>query len=282
MVPVLVDWITVTHRDWAQYDHLTPVVIGMVCGDDAIPFRHRTGARGYRGNSAFVGFYDSGMMLIEATGCMAQAVADRVAKIPGQESMSVARIDLQATVWVADADSIITTVVPSRRYRCTIVRELYTRGCTLYVGAPASDARLRIYNKTAESGNAPAEGGEWLRVELQLRNRYADRAYLSWRKRAQGGLLNEYVRKMLDERTYRIVRDAIEHGEEQMLDQDTENDWVMRRLYWLEHTVVPALKRLALHDEWVRREIGIAFSVIMGLDVGAGTPVSGPDVQEGN
>lgn len=266
MVTVMLDWITLTHRLWNQHDHLTPVIIGRVCGSNAVPSRHRTGALGWRAPQAFVGLYDSGMLIVEATSSMAQVVAERIADVIPHDGLSVARIDLQATIWVADADAIITTTVPNSRYKCTIMRELYGRGCTLYVGAPASDARLRVYNKTAESGIAPEGGGEWLRFELQLRNKYADRAWASWRNRAQGGLLCEYVRKMLDERCYRLVRDSVEYDDAPILDEETDDDWIERRLYWLRHTVVPALRRLALYDENMRKELGLAICAIMGVD----------------
>lgn len=263
MVPVLVDWITVSHRDWTKHEHMTPVLVPRLCGGNPTPSKHRAGARGWRGNRSFVGVFDNGMLLIEATGSAAQSAADTIDKLISSDGMSVARIDLQATFWVADADAIIRTIVPSRRYRCTQVMNVYERGCTLYVGSPSSDARLRIYNKSVESGQHPPEGGEWLRVEIQLRNKYADRAWISWRKRAQNGLLLEYVRKMLDERTYRLVRDAIEHGDEPIFDEDLEDDWLCRRLYWLEHTVVPALRKLALHDDYAREQVRLAFCDII-------------------
>lgn len=281
MVAVVIDWITITNKEWAQYEHLTPVVINRCLGGEVRPHRHRSGARGWSGDKSFVGQFDCGMLLVEATGSMAQLVADRVAGVIPEDGMSVARLDLQATIWTADADSVIATIVPSKRYRCTLMRDLYNRGCTLYVGAPASDARMRVYNKTAEAGLAPAQGGEWLRIELQLRNRYADRAWKSWIKRAQSGLFLEYVRKMLDERTYRMVRDAVEHGEEPMYDQETDDDWITRRIFWLRHTVIPALRRLALHDEHTRREVALALCDIMWVQQGEYIDASDSDVQRG-
>lgn len=268
MVSVLIDWITVTQRDWERYEHLTPLVINRCLGENPTPDKHRTGARGWRGEKSFVGQFDNGMLIVEATGCNAQVVADRVSEVLPEDGLSVARLDLQATIWVADADAVVTTIVPSRRYKCSLTRSIYERGSTLYVGAPASDARLRVYNKTAESGLAPADGGEWLRIELQIRNKFADRAWRSWRKRAHGGFFLEYVRKMLDERTYRMVRDAVVHGDEPVFDEDTDDDWVTRRVYWMRYTVIPALRRLALHNELTRREVGLAMCAIMSVSSG--------------
>jgi len=267
MIPVLVDWITVTHRDWHKWDHLTPVLIDRCLRGQVREGKHQTGARGWYGDKAFVGSWDNGMLLVQASSAWAQVVADRIADIIPQDGMSVARIDLQATMWVADADAIITTTVPCKRYKCTLIRPVYERGCTLYVGAPSSDARLRMYNKSVESGQYPPEGGEWLRIELQLRNRYADRAWINWRKRTQYALLLEYLRKMTDERTYRMVREAIDHGDEPTIDQDTDDDWITRRLYWLQYTVVPALRRLALHDDYTRCQVALALADIMGVGI---------------
>jgi hypothetical protein len=49
-------------------------------------------------------------------------------------------------------------------------------GMTLYIGAPSSDKRVRVYNKAAEQD---LEGLVWWRYELQLRGRYAKAAWLS-------------------------------------------------------------------------------------------------------
>jgi hypothetical protein len=267
MVPVLIDWITVTHREWNKWEHLTPVLLNRCIRGEVHEGKHPTGARGWYGERVFIGMWDNGMLLVQASSHWAQVVADRIAEVIPSEGMSVARLDLQATVWVADADAIVATTVPSRRYKCTLIRNLYGKGCTLYVGAPSSDARLRMYNKSVESGQYPSEGGEWLRIELQLRNKYADRAWVNWRKRVQGNFLLEWLRKMADMRTYLMVKEAIEHGDEPAVDQDTDDDWVTRRLYWLQHTVVPALRRLALHDEYTRRQVALALNDIMGVDM---------------
>lgn len=59
----------------------------------------------------------------------------------------------------------------------SIEKWLYLQGAkkqgeTLYVGAPGSDKRVRIYDKSAESGT----DYEWTRIELQYRHKYAKRA----------------------------------------------------------------------------------------------------------
>ena len=44
-------------------------------------------------------------------------------------------------------------------------------GYTVYAGSPSSERRARIYDKGVKEGTHPA--GEWVRVELQLRRRFA-------------------------------------------------------------------------------------------------------------
>jgi hypothetical protein len=188
----------------------------------------------------------------------------------------VARIDVQATLAVHDADAIIRTTVPSRRYKSTLIQSVYESGATLYVGAPSSDARLRLYNKSAESGEYPEGGGEWLRAELQLRNRYADRMYAACLGSAIGGTALEFVRRMGDNNLYRLLRDnTSDAADAPYWDEDSDLDWVGRRIHWLVHCVVPALRKLVLHDEQTRREVGIALARIMDYDGADGCQTDG-------
>jgi hypothetical protein len=176
----------------------------------------------------------------------------------------VARIDVQATLAVHDADAIIRTTVPNRRYKSTLIQTVFGKGATLYVGAPSSDARLRLYNKSAESGEYPDGGGEWLRAELQLRNRYADRMYAAFLGGAIGGTALEFARRMGDNNLYRLLRDNTSNtAEAPYWDEDEDLDWITRRIHWLVHCVVPALRKLVLHDPETRREVGIALARIM-------------------
>jgi hypothetical protein len=123
---------------------------------------------------------------------------------------------------------------------------------------------LRVYNKTAESEEYPETGGEWLRVELQCRNRYADRLYRAHLAGALPGTFLEYLRAMADEWLYRLVRDAVDDPDAPVWDEDTEpHDWVARRARWIEDTVVPALRRLALHNEEGRALVAGAIRDIM-------------------
>lgn len=50
------------------------------------------------------------------------------------------------------------------------------QGRTLYIGSPASDSCLRVYDKRAEQllkGNSQADDAPWIRAEWQLRNQHA-------------------------------------------------------------------------------------------------------------
>jgi len=253
-VNVAVDWITATHIDGVQLDAYVPVLIDRLMRGKAERWKHRTGAYGFRAPQVFIGAYDDGRLIVEASGVMAQVAIPVVAGILPIEGLSVARLDAQATVAVPDADRMIRSVVPSRRYKCSIISNLWDRGATLYVGAPSSDRRLRVYNKSAESGEYPGAGGEWLRVEVQARNKYADRLYRSYLAGALAGTYLEYVRAMADDVLYRLIRDSIDDPLAPTWDSDWEaTDWVARRARWLEETVVPALRRLAMHSEEGRR-----------------------------
>jgi len=281
MVEWKIDWITLTVRDWHDHDAMVPVLLGELMAGQVSQGRHPTGARGWYGHSCFIGQWDNGMLIYQASGSWAHAIARKLDRLLPVEGRSVARIDVQATLAVHDADAIIRATVPNRRYKSTLIQSVYDRGATLYVGAPASDARLRLYNKSAESGEYPDDGGEWLRVELQLRNKYADRMYAAFLSGAGGGTALEFVRRMGDNNLYRLLRDnTSDLAEAPYWDEDSDLDWVGRRIHWLVHCVVPALRKLVLHDEDTRREVGIALSRIMDYNPGNDRE-SDSQVQEG-
>ena len=281
MVDWKVDWITITVPDWHNHDAVTPVLLGELMAGQVNQGRHPSGALGWYGRSCFLGTWDNGRLIYQASGSWAHAIARKLDRLLPVEGRSVARIDVQATLAVHDADAIIRTTVPNRRYKSTLVQTLYGSGATLYVGAPSSDARLRLYNKSAESGEYPEGGGEWLRAELQLRNRYADRMYAAYLGGAVGGTALEFVRRMGDNNLYRLLRDnTSDAADAPYWDEDSDLDWVGRRIRWLVHCVVPALRKLVLHDEQTRREVGIALARIMDYNPG-NEYVSDSQVQEG-
>jgi hypothetical protein len=269
MVDWRIDWITITVRDWRNQESIAPVLIGELMAGTVVPGRHPSGARGWYGRSCFIGCWDNGMLIYQASGSWAHAIARKLDRLLPETGRSVARIDVQATLAVHDADAIIRTTVPNRRYKSTLIQSVYESGATLYVGAPSSDARLRLYNKSAESGEYPSDGGEWLRAELQLRNRYADRMYAAYLGGAVGGTALEFVRRMGDNNLYRLLRDnTSDAADAPYWDEDSDLDWVGRRIHWLVHCVVPALRKLVLHDPETRREVGLALARIMDYNPG--------------
>jgi len=123
-------------------------------------------------------------------------------------------------------------------------------GETLYVGAPKSDCRLRIYNKTAESGIKPQGPGDFLRVEIQFRNRYADRMFRAIRARAPRLPFLSHLRRMVDSFTFDVVKRHVESVEDELFpeEQFTETDALTRRKAWLERSVIPALRKVLAEE----------------------------------
>jgi hypothetical protein len=84
-----------------------------------------------------------------------------------------------------------------------------------------------------------------------------------------GGTALEFVRRMGDNNLYRLLRDnTSDVADAPYWDEDSDLDWVGRRIHWLVHCVVPALRKLVLHDEQTRREVGVALARIMDYDEG--------------
>jgi hypothetical protein len=208
---------------------------------------------GYRGywctetRRAFVGD-DGYRVMVSVTSSPAHNAA---LAIPRLETLSIARIDVQTTLVARDADLLIRSCDPSARYQAFRIAPVRDRGCTLYVGSPRSDKRLRIYNKSAESGEMP-EVGEYVRFELQLRDEYAERAFTALRGGGLKGWYLHTIRSMIDSFTFAIVRDALNDVEEYHQDAVVLEDWTQRRIIWVERSVIPALKKLfAVRPEYL-------------------------------
>lgn len=246
MASVMCDYLTVTHSDGAELDAIVPYLWSTLSqGTSTVNWKHRTGARGWRCEGVFLGAFDDGRLIVEVSGFRSHALLPALREFLPKDGLSVARMDVQCTVAVEDADAIIKATIPNKRYKSSLITNLWDKGATLYVGAPSSDKRLRVYNKSAESGHFPASGGEWLRVELQLRNDYADRMWRAFTRKAENGTFLEIVRTMADNWLYRLIRDYADDGSAPVWDEDTEaSDWVERRMRWIEQTIVPALRRL--------------------------------------
>ena len=239
MATLKVDYLVATYDLVTVEAHL-PAIAGAVIRKPESG-RH-LGCRGYwcaETRRAFVGD-DSRRVMVSVTSSPAHAAA---LAIPRLETLSIARIDVQTTFVARDADLLIRSCDPSARYQAFRIAPVRDRGCTLYVGSPRSDKRLRIYNKSAESGEAP-EVGEYVRFELQLRDDYAERAFTSLRGGGLKGWYLHALRSMIDSFTFAIVRDALNDVEEYQQDSVALEDWTQRRIIWVERSVIPALKKL--------------------------------------
>ena len=206
--------------------------------------------RGFRGdNNTFVGQSEDRLM-IWSSGQNAHYVA-KTLKTDIFESYSVARMDLQITMTSLDADYMIEYIQPNKIYKAIKVVNIGEKGTTLYVGAPTSRVRLRIYNKTAESGIKPESGGEYVRFELQCRDQYADKAFVAVRNNMARSFYLMMLKKMIDAYTYKLVEGAIRSADEELFIDDfptSKDDPLSRKKRWLEQSVLPALRRLLVED----------------------------------
>ena len=206
------------------------------------------GFRGYRSGKVFLGERED-RYLVQATGAIAHDVALRF-PLPAEHELSVARIDVQTTMVVRDADFFICSCEPNKAYKAARWSSVGEPGETLYVGAPKSDCRLRIYNKTAESGIRPQAPGDFVRVEIQFRNRYADRMFRAIRARAARLPFLSHLRRMVDSFAFDTVKRHIESIEEELFpeEQFTETDALTRRKAWIERSVIPAMRKVLAEE----------------------------------
>jgi len=206
---------------------------------------------GYKGsNNTFVG-QSSDRIMIWSSGQNAHYVA-KTLKTDVFESYSVARMDLQVTMTSLDADYMIEYIQPNKIYKAVKVVNIGEKGTTLYVGAPTSRVRLRVYNKTAESGIVPESGGEYVRFELQCRDQYADKAFVAVRNNMARSFYLMMLKKMVDAYTFKLVEGAIRSADEELFVDDfpaSKDDPVARKKRWLEQSVLPALRRLLVEDK---------------------------------
>jgi len=240
------DYLVVTAPLTTEAEARIPLMMGYWL-PDPVPYA-LYGYRGYRSGKVFVGTTED-RLLVQATGAIAHDVAMGF-PLPVEHEMSVARIDVQVTMVVQDADFFITACQPNKAYKATLWQSIGEPGATLYVGSPKSDCRLRIYNKTAESGIKPEGFGDFLRVEIQFRNRYADRMFRAIRARAPSLPFLSHLRRMIDSYAFDSVKRAIEVKDAELFPEDdfSETDAISRRKAWIERSVVPALRRVLAEE----------------------------------
>lgn len=212
----------------------------------------RTAVYGYTGMThksiTYAISRDGRRALVAGTGSAAHEAGTLVYTL-ADEGLSIARLDIQETIIVDNPDRTIMFLTPKKVYGGTRVSAINGEGETLYVGSPKSRARLRVYNKSAESGLTPDQG-KYLRVEVQLRDSYADQAYRLWLDGQADNVLSYWIGKMLEESSARDL-----HNLCKMLCVDRigqvepeDEDWIGRRKIWFERSVVPAMARLFLVD----------------------------------
>lgn len=233
------------------------VLYGLLAGDGEggeRVFRVLLGAEGIQSGRVFVGYWAArGRWVLQATGSDAGEPFRAIVALgePG-EGESVARLDIQCTLPIAQADDFILALQPGARYTAVRYENLREPGATLYVGSPASNKRLRVYNKTAQAG-VTSPLGELVRVELQLRNERADYALAIARARGDDGLYQWWRTVVVDMAPG--LAELIPQREMAHIDVPEPVVGQKRYLEWVERCVLPALGRIALTDEWgdVRR-----------------------------
>jgi DNA relaxase NicK len=123
------------------------------------------------------------------------------------------------------------------------------RGETLYVGSPTSAYRLRVYNKSAQSGLKPQEG-EYIRFEIVFRNTLADSAYKAYLEGDMRAYFLGYLSQMVDEVTLNLVRHILDKDKtiEPRVFETEDNKGLEGTKMWLENIVMPCIQKLYLRD----------------------------------
>lgn len=210
---------------------------------------------------------DGDRLMIVGTGGSADVAAGMLSLFR-RKRISIARLDIQDTVAVDDPDRVIQFTQPAKAYKATRWSAVGEPGETLYVGSPKSDARLRLYNKTAESGLSPGDGMQYLRIEVQLRNRYADQAYEQSERGGAANVLAAWVQRFLQKEDAQYLLKLMQyHGVAELLRiEEPEEDWTARRKAWIEASVMPAIKRLVIAEPDYK---DVIIGLIQGIDTGA-------------
>jgi len=209
--------------------------------------------RGFQGitkDGVFVGYrhYDD-RIIVQGIGSAANRAILIFSERSKGKKQSVARFDAQVTFKVDDADRVIVFTSPKKRYKAMRVSAVFERGDTLYVGSAKSAYRLRIYNKTAQSGIAPNEG-EYIRFEITFRNSLADTAYKAYLEGDMDLYFLGYLGQMVDEVTYNLVKHILFKNMtvEPRLFENEKDEGIERTKIWLENVVIPCIQKLYLRD----------------------------------
>lgn len=176
-------------------------------------------------------------------------------------SYSIARMDVQHTTVVPDADDLILGLQSSPRYQRLLLDPRPGRGSTLYVGSPKSRARIRVYNKSVQADIHPDDAsGEYVRIELQARDIVAEQIFSAL-------LLHpENIAETLHAVLHRKITAAIPSianclGMPVAEIPPDEERQSPRYAEWLFHTVLPALRRIELVDKALYQRFLNALSI---------------------
>lgn len=239
----LLDWFTGTFERTERVQALEPRVWAQLEGGKEFSFQ------GYKGVSCnglvYAISWDGRRALVQGSGYESSAAA-ALFNLLAKEGASVSRIDVQVTFEHHNADGLIAMIQPTKLYQAYRITRLDDRGSTLYIGAPKSRVRMRIYNKTAESGMRLSEDMECVRVEVQARDAYAERAWKLFKQGKLDDWINHWACKMLsdvDQQTIACYLSTYDATSITSLKEDLESTTDRRKL-WFETTVVPAMKRV--------------------------------------
>lgn len=239
-----VDYLVVTGYAGAFGRALRDFAAAVVDGDETYVY----GFRCKRAGALVVGYKEQTReWLVSVSGSAADGIA-RSLYTADISKLSVARIDIQATITVPDADMVVGMLTPKRVYTACRVTQINNRGATLYIGSATSRARMRVYNKSAESALYPDEEGEYLRFEIQLRDKYADAALKEVLSGAEDAVLAFWLGKMLSEHdaNWAMAKIKAQSPSHNPFKDEGEEGWIERRKRWIETTVIPAIRSLVL------------------------------------
>lgn len=260
-----IDYLVVTYPDNPVTDAMYPVLLSRVADGRNMAVRGYVGRAVdglYIGRSTF-----DNRVMVSSTGSSAGAIA---AWLPRSldNIASIARIDVQATFTSLDADAEIMNIGYSPVYKAVRYQDLKDRGVTLYVGAPTSRVRLRIYNKSAESGIRPDAVREYIRYEVQFRDKVADEVWQSYRNNQLDERYLHQLKKMLDKVNYERVRKELPDIDPETyikISQSEKTDWAGRRMVWLSSIVIPAVNRLLIERPDLAKEVKAELDRIMQI-----------------
>lgn len=187
---VLVDYLTMTSQIHSVSYFMDQIGVG-ACPMLEMPGRYGwTNRLYYRGVSILYGGREDVCLEISGTGCrtveeLSGNTFDWFRFFQGFQDdlmvreVNVSRLDIAGD----DLEGILnyrrmTLHCRHHRYICKARWNMWTDGDeqAIYFGAPASDRRLRIYNKALEQGQEI----DWIRVEMQMRNKNAVSFLLNW------------------------------------------------------------------------------------------------------